>query len=434
MNYPHSETAINKPWGHYQVLWRASDQVVKILVVTPGQALSLQRHEHRDEHWTVLEGVADVQLDSSIHVLRPQETITIPCGSKHRLSNSSSENLTVLELQTGDILDEADIIRYKDRYGRPANAVMSGAEGVSPRSARQWHSPSLQEGPVLICEIGCNHKGDMATALEMIGVAAQFCKANVIKFQKRSNRELLTLEEYDAPHPNPANSYGDTYGDHREYLEFDIEQHKTLKQACEEWGAVYSTSVWDLTSARQIAELAPAVLKIASATNTDFELLDYLCRAYDGEIHISLGMTLREEKEAIVEQLDRHGRLKDTVLFHCISGYPVDEEELYLLEITELKKWLDGRVKGIGFSGHHRGIAADVAALTLGATYFERHFTLDRTWKGTDHAASLEPDGFRRLARDLRNVKTALKPNPNEIAPIEKAQREKLKKFKSLTD
>ena len=99
------------------------------------------------------------------------------------------------------------------------------------------------------------------------------------------------------------------------------------------------------------------------------------------------------------------------------------------LEISRLREAYGDQVRAIGFSGHHNGIAPDVAALTLGATWFERHFTLDRTWKGTDHAASLEPDGMRRLARDLRNVSRALSYKKTEILATEEAQRVKLKRF-----
>ena len=94
----------------------------------------------------------------------------------------------------------------------------------------------LYKDPIVIAEAGCNHKGDIEIAKEMIQTAAHFCKADVIKFQKRCNRELLTPEQYNAPHPNPINSYGKTYGEHREFLEFTLEQHKILKKYCEEQG------------------------------------------------------------------------------------------------------------------------------------------------------------------------------------------------------
>lgn len=280
-----------------------------------------------------------------------------------------------------------------------------------------------------IAEIGCNHMGQMDIAHEMIKVAAQFSKVNVIKFQKRTNRELLSPEEYRMPHPNPANSYGDTYGEHREFLEFDIEQHRQLKAWCEEWGTEYSTSVWDLTAAKEMATLEPKMLKIPSACNLDYGMLEWLIANYQGEIHLSFGMTTHAEEIEIVELFDKAGRGKDLVIYACTSGYPVPFEDVCLYEITRLTDTFGGTVLGVGFSGHHLGIAVDVAALALGATYFERHFTLDRTWKGTDHSASLEPDGMRRLCRDLVNVSKALTYKSEEILPIESVQRNKLKRM-----
>ncbi len=283
--------------------------------------------------------------------------------------------------------------------------------------------------PKLVAEIGCNHMGDMEIAHEMIKVAAQFGKVDVIKFQKRTNHELLTPEEYRAPHPNPVNAFGPTYGEHREYLEFDLEQHRQLKSWCEEWGAEYSTSVWDLTAAREIATLEPGMLKIPSACNLDHRMLEWLAAHYPGQIHLSFGMTTRAEEVRIVELFQRAGRNKDLVLYACTSGYPVPFEDICLHEIQRLTRTFGDPVGGIGFSGHHLGIAVDVAALALGATWFERHFTLDRTWKGTDHSASLEPDGIRRLKRDLTNVAKALTFKGEEVLPIEAVQRKKLKRM-----
>ena len=168
--------------------------------------------------------------------------------------------------------------------------------------------------------------------------------------------------------------------------------------------------------------------KMPIPANLDFDMLRWLLDNYEGEIHLSLGMTTRQEEDRIVDLFEKHSRNKDLVLYACTSGYPVPFEDICLLEISRLRKKFGSRVKAIGFSGHHLGIAADVAALALGATYFERHFTLDRTWKGTDHAASLEPDGVRRLARDIRNVSKSLKYKQEEILEIEVVQRHKLKR------
>lgn len=285
----------------------------------------------------------------------------------------------------------------------------------------------MYKKPYVIAEAGCNHMGSMEVAKDLIETAAHFCKADAIKFQKRCPRELLTPEQYNAPHPNPANSYGDTYGAHREYLEFTVEQHAQLKAWCEEAGITYATSVWDMTSAKEIASLKPRFIKIPSACNTHFEMLQWLCDNYEGEIQLSFGMTSHEEEEKIVRLFETNDRAKDLVLFNCTSGYPVPFEDVCLLEISRMREVYEDRVKAIGFSGHHLGIAVDVAAYTLGASCIERHYTLDRTWKGTDHAASLEPDDLRKLVRSLNEVHDALTYKNVEILPIEQVQRDKLK-------
>jgi sialic acid synthase len=281
--------------------------------------------------------------------------------------------------------------------------------------------------PFVIAEIGCNHKGEMEIAKELIKIAAIFCGADAVKFQKRNNRELLTEQQYNEPHPNPVNAYGSTYGEHREYLEFSVEQHAQLQSWCEEFGIEYSSSVWDLTSAKDIASLEPGMIKIPSACNTNVEMMAWLCQHFPGDIHVSLGMTTREEEQQLIKLFDHHNRTKDLVLYSCTSGYPVPFEDIALLEITRLMDAYGDKVKQIGFSGHHLGIAVDVAAYTLGASVIERHYTLDRTWKGTDHAASLEPDGLRRVKRDLKAVNKALSNKKSEILEIETVQRKKLK-------
>ncbi len=279
----------------------------------------------------------------------------------------------------------------------------------------------------VIAEIGCNHKGDMEIAKEMIKMAKIFCNADSIKFQKRNNKELLTEEQYNAPHPNPINAYGETYGEHREYLEFSVEQHKELMDYCKGMDIEYSTSTWDLTSAKEIASIKPSFIKIPSACNNNYEMLSWMCENYFGEIHVSVGMTTKQEIDDLISFFIKKNRNKDVVLYSCTSGYPVPFEDISLLEIKTLKEKYGDIIKEIGFSGHHLGIAIDVVAYALGATVIERHFTLDRTWKGTDHAASLEPDGLRRLVRDIRAVEKALTYKAKDILDIEAIQREKLK-------
>lgn len=281
----------------------------------------------------------------------------------------------------------------------------------------------------VIAEVGCNHMGSIEIAKEHIKMAKVFCDADVVKFQKRDNTYWANKKpkQYYSPHPNPQNAYGDTYLAHREFLEFNKEQHKELKDFCEEIGIEYSTSVWDINSAIDIVDLNPKKIKIPSACNNNFEMLEYICKNYNGEIHVSTGMTTKQEINEVIGFFETQGRNKDVVLYNCTSGYPVPFEDIRLLEIKNFVIEYGDRVKEIGFSGHHLGIAADIAALALGATTIERHFTLDRTWKGTDHAASLEPNGLRKLVRDVRNVTKALTYKGDDILPIEKVQRDKLK-------
>ncbi|MDA8712207.1 N-acetylneuraminate synthase family protein [Alphaproteobacteria bacterium] len=283
------------------------------------------------------------------------------------------------------------------------------------------------EEPKIVAEIGCNHMGDFDIAKELILLAKQ-SGVGYVKFQKRCNTELLTEEQYNAPHPVLDNAYGDTYGAHREFLEFDVNQHRKLKGYCEEVGITYSTSVWDLTSAKEIASLNPEFIKVPSACNNHFEMLRYLRDHFDGQVQVSLGMTTPEETEQIVNLFEEtDSAITKLMIYACTSGYPVSAEESCLLEITKLYEMYSQRVNEIGFSGHHMGISLDVAAYTLGARWIERHFTKSRAWKGTDHAASLEPQGLAKLQRDLKNTYSALRYKNVDILDIEVAQREKLK-------
>ena len=284
--------------------------------------------------------------------------------------------------------------------------------------------------PNVIAEIGCNHMGDMNIAKELIDLAKE-AGAQYVKFQKRNNKELLTEEQYNEPHPNSNNSYGDTYGAHREFLEFNVQQNKELKEYCNSIDIVYSTSVWDVTSAKEMITFEPEFLKVPSACNNNFKMLKVLRDEYKGQVQLSVGMTTKEEVEEIVSFFEKTNQAKNRLLIYsCTSGYPVPAEDVALLEINWLYESYGSRVNEIGFSGHHLGVALDVAAYTLGARWIERHFTKDRSWKGTDHAASLEPQGLKKLTRDLNSVYKALHYKASEILSIEQVQRDKLKNRK----
>ena len=281
--------------------------------------------------------------------------------------------------------------------------------------------------PKVVAEIGCNHMGDFKIAKDLI-VLAKECGADVAKFQTRDNKLLLTDKQYNNPHPVQENSYGKTYGAHREFLEFSQDQHYELKNFCKKIGIQYSTSVWEINSAKMISELEPSFIKVPSACNNNYEMLKVLRDEYKGEVQISFGMTTKAETEEVIKFFEVNNNAKDRlIIYSCTSGYPVPFKDVSLLEINNLYEKYDHRVKEIGFSGHHLGIAIDCAAYTLGARWIERHFTKDRTWRGTDHAVSLEPDGLRKLVRNLNACHSALTYKDSEILDIEKIQRDKLK-------
>jgi N-acetylneuraminate synthase len=306
------------------------------------------------------------------------------------------------------------------------------AEAPAAKKAKTTDLSALQSFvypvPKVIAEIGCNHKGELEIAKELLTLAKE-CGATCGKFQKRTPKELLTPDQYNAPHPNPNNSYGDTYGAHREALELSLEDHKELQDHCKKIGLEYSSSVWDTTAAKEIVSLNPKLIKVGSPSNTHWEMQKVLRDEYSGEVHISTGMSTKEEIEQIVSFWEEgKGNAKErVVLYNCTSGYPVPFADVCLLDIRLLQEKYQHRVKAIGFSGHHLGVAIDIAAYALGAEWNERHFTKDRTWKGTDHAASLEPGGLKKLVRDLEAAHTAMTYKSSEILPLEAEQRAKLK-------
>lgn len=281
----------------------------------------------------------------------------------------------------------------------------------------------------LSAEFCCNHMGDIDIAQQMIYALAKFpkqYKIDIIKFQKRNPSLILTKEEFNAPHPNPKNSFGKTYGEHRNFLEFNIEQHKLLKKYCEQNGFIYSSSVFDKNSADEVLSINPKIIKISSANNTDYELLKYIDNNFNGEIHISLGMTTIAEEEKIFNSIIKNKQ--NLVFYACTSAYPAKSGDICLLEIKRLKNKYGHLIKGIGFSGHHEGILYDTAAAALDVDYIERHFTIDKNFKGTDQAISLTPDEFLQLSKNIKLISKDLKYKNPEILENEITCRKKHKK------
>lgn len=283
---------------------------------------------------------------------------------------------------------------------------------------------------VLIAEVGCNHCGNLDFAKKFVDEISQLSgdsNVQVIKFQKRTPELILTPEEYNTPHPFPQNSFGPTYGAHRKALEFSKEQHKELKSYIEKKGLEYSCSVFDWQSLEEILSLNPTRIKISAVNNTDLKMMKFLDDNFDGEIHVSLGMTSRREEQILINTFKQH--LDNVVLYACTTNYPVPVGEICLLEINRLVNTYKNEIKGVGFSAHHIGYVQDVAALALGARYFERHFTLDKTLRGSDQFMSLDLDDIAQLAKNLRLVSKDLKYKEPDILESEMFYRIKHKKI-----
>lgn len=274
----------------------------------------------------------------------------------------------------------------------------------------------------VIAEIGSNHGGNVETALQMIRVAAA-CGAEAVKFQCRDNRTLYSDALLNQPYEN-EHSYGKTYGEHREALELSERAlFQCMREADASKVACFATA-FDEPSVDKIVTLGMPAIKIASGGLTDLSLLTYAALTGLPMVLSTGGGTLKDIHRAVNEIARHHDRL---VILHCTAAYPVrDHAELNLRCIQTLREEYPEFV--IGWSGHDNGVAMSVAAYTLGARVIEKHVTLDRTAKGTDHAFSLEPDGLAMLCRYLTRAHVALGDGKkryyaSEVAPISKMRR-----------
>jgi N-acetylneuraminate synthase/sialic acid synthase len=270
----------------------------------------------------------------------------------------------------------------------------------------------------VIAEIGHNHQGSVETAKEMFKAAAD-CGVNAVKLQKRDNRTLYTKEFFDRPYDNEA-SYGATYGAHREFLEFGRDEYAELKAHAHELGVAFFATAFDFNSADFLADLDMPAYKIASGDLTNTPLLRYVGDIGKPIVFSTGGGTLDDVRRAYETLLEVNDQL---VVLQCTAGYPAEWDELDLRVIPTYAEEFPQAV--VGFSSHDNGIAMPVAAYVLGANVIEKHFTLNRAMKGTDHAFSLEPQGLRKMVRDLRRARLALGSgektmHPSEAAPIVK--------------
>ena len=269
----------------------------------------------------------------------------------------------------------------------------------------------------VIAEAGLNHNGSIDIAKELINVAFE-AKASAVKFQKRTIKELATkktLEAVDNRFPN----FGKTYKEIREHLEFDIQQYKELKSYTESKGMDFIVTAFDIEAADFLDELQVKIIKLASHSLTNLDLLEYLAASNKKTI-MSTGMAEIEEVDSAVAIFKKY----DTplLLMHCVSAYPTPLEECNL---SMIKKLSERYSIPVGYSGHEIGWLPTKIAVGLGATAIERHYTLDKKMVGFDHKISLEPDELKQMIKDIRLIESMLGSGEKRVSQTEQITRDK---------
>lgn len=253
----------------------------------------------------------------------------------------------------------------------------------------------------VIAEIGNNHQGNVDKCKEMFRVAKE-CGADGVKLQKRDNQNLYTKAAFNKPYEH-ENSFGTTYGEHREFLEFGKPEYLELQKYSKELGITFFATAFDFASADFLAELEMPMYKMASGDLQNIPLLKYVAK-FNKPMIISTGAaTIEDVKRAYEAIMPINEKL---CILQCTASYPANFEELDLRVIQTYREMFPDI--NIGLSSHDNGIAMAVAAYVLGARVIEKHFTLNRAFKGTDHPFSLEPTGLRKMVRDLRRTRQAL--------------------------
>lgn len=270
----------------------------------------------------------------------------------------------------------------------------------------------------VIAEIGQNHEGDIDKCKALFD-AAKLCGASAVKLQKRDNRALYTRDMYDEPY-NSENAYAPSYGEHREFLEFSRDQFVELFEYARKIGITMFSTAWDIPSADLLNDIGMPAFKIASGDLRTIPLIKHIAR-FGKPMFISTGGGTMADVKRMYEAV---APINDQIcIMQCTSGYPPTYEELNINVIDTFRRSFPDPV--IGFSSHDNGIAMALVGYMLGARAVEKHFTLNRSWKGTDQAFSLEPPGMRRLVRDLKRARIALgdgikRTYPSEQAPLRK--------------
>ena len=248
----------------------------------------------------------------------------------------------------------------------------------------------------VVAEIGINHNGDLDTVRKLIA-ASGHAGCDAVKFQKRTVELVYSQEELARVRESP---FGSTNGDLKRGLELNLAAYREIDRYAKSHNVLWFASAWDAPSMDFLEQFDPPCYKIASALLTDHDLLRHH-RKSGRPLILSTGMSTIEEIDKAVEILGTDG----LILLHCTSTYPSQPEELNLRVLQALKERYDVPV---GYSGHEIGLSTTLAAVALGACVIERHITLDRAMRGSDQAASVEPQGFSRLVRDIRVIERAI--------------------------
>jgi N-acetylneuraminate synthase len=269
----------------------------------------------------------------------------------------------------------------------------------------------------IIAEIGINHNGELSVCKELIN-AAHSAGCDAVKFQKRTPEICVPRDQWDKERETPWGKM--TYIDYKKRIEFGESEFDEIDKYCKELGIDWFASCWDQPSVDFIEAFNPVMYKMASASLTDIALLKKV-QATGKPMILSTGMSTNEEIIKAIEQLGTHNLL----VAHSTSAYPCKPTELNLKMIETLRASYP--TLPIGYSGHETGLATTEVTIALGANFVERHFTLDRAMWGTDHAASVEPEGFKRLVRNIREIEIALGDGVKQVYESEMEPRRRLR-------
>ncbi len=266
----------------------------------------------------------------------------------------------------------------------------------------------------VIAEIGHNHQGELEQCKTLFR-RAKDCGANAVKLQKRDNKALFSTAQYNSPYDNP-NSYGATYGEHREYLEFGREEYLELKEYAKSLDITFFSTPFDFNSADFLEELDMPLYKIASGDLLNIPLMKHVASFGKPMIVSTGGGAIKDVQRVYDEIMPINSKL---AILQCTSAYPARPDQLNMRVIESYREMFPDII--IGYSGHDNGIAMPLVAYMLGARIIEKHFTLDRTLKGTDHAFSLSPTGFEHMVRDLRRARQSLGDGNKSVVDAEQA-------------